>query len=107
MKLTYISHACLLMEHENATVITDPWFNGPAYHNQWFVFPKPADTGFTEYITHVILTHGHEDHLHVPTLKLLNKNARIYYPYTWMGGTRQLLQSIGFTNIEEVHSFKK
>jgi len=107
MKLTYVSHACLLMEHKNISVVTDPWFNGPAYLNQWHVFPRPVDTAFTTRVTDIILTHGHEDHLHVPTLKLMNKDARVYYPYTWKAGTKELLKSIGFSKIEEVPSFKK
>ncbi len=90
MKLTYVSHACLLMEHESACVVTDPWFNGPAYLNQWHVFPRPVSTNFTSEVTHIILTHGHEDHLHIPTLKLMNKNANVYFPYTWSAGTKQL-----------------
>ncbi len=107
MKLTYVSHACLLMEHESACVVTDPWFNGPAYLNQWHVFPRPVSTNFTSEVTHIILTHGHEDHLHIPTLKLMNKNAHVYFPYTWSAGTKQLLKSIGFSHAEEVSSFKK
>lgn len=107
MKLTYISHACLQFEHDNIQVLTDPWFNGPAYLNQWFVFPKPINTDLTSQITHIILTHGHEDHLHIPTLKLMNKNVKIYFPYTWLSGTVKRLQLIGFTDIEEIPSFKK
>lgn len=107
MKLTYVSHASLLIELQNLKVLTDPWFNGAAYLNQWHVFPKPVDTSFVSDITHIILTHGHEDHLHVPTLQLMNKNARIYFPYTWKNGTKELLQSIGFKNIREVPSFNR
>ena len=107
MKLTYVSHACLLLEHAQHTVVTDPWFNGAAYLNQWHVFPKPADTSFTETATHILLTHGHEDHLHIPTLQLMNKNARVFFPYTWKDGTREILEELGFTRIEEVHSMKK
>ena len=107
MKLTYVAHASLLIEYKNLKVLTDPWYNGPAYMNQWHVFPKPVDTSFTSGVTHLILTHGHEDHLHIPTLELMNKNAKVYFPFTWKNGTRELLQSIGFKHIEEVPSFKK
>ena len=107
MKLTYVAHASLLMETGNLKVVTDPWFNGPAYLNQWHVFPKPVDTSFSEDATHIILTHAHEDHLHVPTLKLMNKDAEVFFPFTWKNGTKELLQSIGFKKIHEVSSFKK
>lgn len=107
MKLTYVSHASLFIEAANFKILTDPWFNGPAYFNQWHVFPKPIDTSFVSNITHLILTHGHEDHLHVPTLTLINKDAIVYFPYTWKNGTKELLQSIGFKHIKEVQSFRK
>ena len=109
IKLTYVSHACLMMEGNTQTgiVVTDPWYNGPAYLNQWHVFPKPVDTSLVEKAEHIILTHGHEDHLHIPTLLLLNKAAVVYFPFTWKDGTRELLESIGFTNIHEVPSFEK
>ena len=106
MKLTYISHASLLMEQDALTVVTDPWFNGSAYFNQWHVFPKPADTSFVNKVTHILLTHGHEDHLHIPTLMLMDKRAKIYFPYTWHGGTRERLLALGFTQVEEVNAFK-
>lgn len=107
MKLTYVSHASLFMEAGNLKVLTDPWFNGPAYLGQWNVFPRPVDVSFVSTITHLILTHGHEDHLHIPTLQLINKDAVVYFPYTWKNGTKETLRSLGFTNIREVPSFKE
>ena len=95
------------LEYKELKVLTDPWFNGPAYYNQWHVFPKPVDTSFSPSVTHIILTHGHEDHLHIPTLKLMNKNAKIFFPYTWKAGTKDLLKSMGFEHIQEISSFKK
>ena len=107
MKLTYVSHACLLLESQKTgKVLTDPWF-GSAYLNQWHVFPKPIDTSFIKDVNHIVLTHGHEDHLHIPTLQLMNKKAKVYFPYTWKGGTKELLNSIGFNDIEEVKTLKK
>src|SRR5438045_2592651 len=42
MKVTYISHACLLIDTGVSTIATDPWFDGPAFCDQWNVFPKPT-----------------------------------------------------------------
>ncbi len=106
MKITYVAHASLLLETQDATVITDPWFNGPAYYNQWHVFPKPVDTSFTGKATHVVLTHGHEDHFHPPTLSLINKKAQVYFPYVWKSGAVERLRSIGFSDVKESMSFE-
>ncbi len=74
MKLTYVSHASLYIVADSLKVLTDPWFFGPAYFDQWYVFPKPVDVDFVDGITHLIITHGHEDHLHIPTLMKISIN---------------------------------
>src|SRR6185295_3003982 len=106
MKLHYVSHASLMFETEHSCIVVDPWFNGPAYHNQWHVFPKPVNTGFTKKATHVILTHGHEDHLHLPTLELFDKNAEVYFPYMWKGDTIPAIKKLGFQSVIEAVSYR-
>ncbi|MBI1221112.1 MAG: hypothetical protein GC180_00785 [Bacteroidetes bacterium] len=106
MKLTYVSHASLFMESGDLMVLTDPWYFGPAYLDQWHVFPKPVDTSFVQDITHLILTHGHEDHLHIETLKQVNKDVVVYFPYTWKDGTKELIRSLGFREVHEVQSLQ-
>lgn len=105
MKISYIAHASLLLETEDTTVVTDPWYKGPAFHNQWHVFPKPVSIDFTNRVTHVVLTHGHEDHFHLPTLALINKEAQVYYPYIWKSGAVKKLKKTGFKDITEVSGF--
>jgi hypothetical protein len=106
LKITYITHSSILIETEDAKVISDPWFFGPAYLNQWHVFPKPVDVSYAKDITHVIITHGHEDHCHFPTLNQLNKRALVYLPYTWLQDTKDALFGIGFAGVFEMDSYK-
>lgn len=106
LRITYITHSSILIETEDVKVISDPWFFGPAYLNQWHVFPKPVDISYAKDITHVILTHGHEDHCHFPTLNQLNKSALIYLPYTWLQDTRDALLGLGFAGVCELDSYK-
>src|SRR5689334_18648832 len=107
MRIEYISHACLLVETEDARVVTDPWFNGPAYCDKWYVFPKPIRTDFVDGVETVLISHGHEDHLHEPTLKLFPKNARVFYPYSFFGGAKEYIESMGFADVKECVTFKK
>lgn len=106
MKITYITHSSILIETEDAKVISDPWFKGGAYLDHWQVFPKPVDVSYAKDITHVVITHGHEDHCHFPTLKELNKDSLVYLPYTWLDGTKDSLFKIGFKSVYELDSFK-
>lgn len=106
LKITYITHSSILIETEDAKIITDPWFNGPAYFTHWHVFPKPVDTSYRNDVTHVILTHGHEDHCHLPTLNQVNKAAAVYLPYTWLGGIKEMVTDAGFSEVHEMDSYK-
>lgn len=106
LKITYITHSSILIETEDAKVISDPWFFGPAYLNQWHVFPKPVDVSYAKDNSHVIITHGHEDHCHFPTLNQLNKNASVFLPYTWLQDTKDAIEQIGFAAVYELDSYK-
>ena len=108
MKVEYISHACLLIDTGDVRIVTDPWFAGPAYSQQWYVFPKPLNTEAVESADVIAISHGHEDHFHPKTLRgLTNKSARVFYPYGWFGGAKEFIQSLGFANVIEAISWRK
>ncbi len=108
MKVEYISHACLLIDTGDVRIATDPWFTGPAYSQQWYVFPKPVNAEAVETADVIAISHGHEDHFHAKTLRSLsNKSARVFYPYSWFGGTKEFIQSLGFENVTEAVSWRK
>ena len=71
------------------------------YCGQWDLFPKPVDTSKTEDADVVLISHGHEDHLHADSLRQLLKDARVFYPYSWHGGARQFLGNLGFAHCQE------
>jgi hypothetical protein len=102
MKITYISHATLLIEVEDIKIVTDPWVKGASYCNQWHLFPKPLSPNLISDADYIIYSHGHEDHLNPESLQLVNKNATIFYPYSWYGGTTAFFNEQGFKNINEV-----
>jgi hypothetical protein len=101
MKIEYICHACLSIDTADLRIATDPWFHGPAYCGQWNVFPKPVNTKALDGSQVILLSHGHEDHFHVPTLQLLPRTARVLYPYSWYGGIKPYLRELGFDYVDE------
>lgn len=56
MKLTWLGHAGLRLEIENAVILIDPWLTGNP------VFPEGARDDAIKGATHILLTHGHGDH---------------------------------------------
>ena len=101
MRIEYLCHASLAIETADAKLLTDPWLEGPAYCGQWWLHPKPVDVSRAHDADCVLVTHGHEDHLHVPTLDGLRRKERFLYPYTWYGGIGAFARELGFHRVEE------
>lgn len=55
MKITYVSHSCVLIEYNGKTIVTDPFFK-----NTEAVKKKLPKLFAPDYI---VLTHGHGDHI--------------------------------------------
>ncbi|HYY58802.1 MAG TPA: MBL fold metallo-hydrolase [Pyrinomonadaceae bacterium] len=106
MRVEYICHACLFIDTGDVRIVTDPWFDGPTYCGQWNVFPKPVNTGVLDSADVILLSHGHEDHLHEPTMKRLPKGAKVFYPYNWYGGTKEYIEGMGFRDVSEAVTYK-
>jgi hypothetical protein len=106
MRIEYICHACLFIDTGDLKIVTDPWVEGPAYCGQWNVFPKPVNAKPLQEAQVLLLSHGHEDHFHPPTLRTLPKSMAVFYPYTWYGGIKPFLNDLGFANVEEAPANK-
>src|SRR5882672_10057688 len=105
MKVTYVSHACLLVETEKSLITTDPWFDGPAFCGQWNVFPRPVDSDAVAAADVVLISHPHEDHLHEPTLRrLCQEPKKVFYPFYWYPETIGWLRSLGLGDVIEARS---
>lgn len=94
-----LPHAGLAIKFKNTHVICDPLLNdvtidsgtgvvSPVYPSRKFLKETIFDA--------VIVSHAHNDHFHLPSLALLNRQSTIYFPE----GDRQiplLLGALGFT----------
>ena len=79
LSVTFLKHACVLIRDVDQYLLVDPVFESIF----WFIkdfsplqfnpqqIPKPD---------HVLITHGHYDHLDTPSLELLDKNTHVICP---------------------------
>ncbi|MGG4499058.1 MBL fold metallo-hydrolase [Brevibacillus reuszeri] len=78
MKVTYIQSACVIVENRNVKVLCDPWLTDGAYYGSWYHYPplKYAPEDFND-VDYIYLSHVHQDHTDVGTLKRISKDIPI------------------------------
>lgn len=62
MNITYIGHSCFLLEHENYTILTDPF--PPFLCSKYSLYDEEVDL--------VTISHSHFDHCYIDSLKCKN-----------------------------------
>lgn len=108
MRVDFIGHATLLARMGGLTLLTDPWWSGPAYRGQWYPYPLPVPERYDlSQVDAVYISHAHEDHLHPGTLReLLQRapDAEAIIPRRYDTQMRDYLRRLGFRRIREVSS---
>ena len=108
MRVDFIGHATLLIQHGALKLLTDPWWSGPAYAGQWYPYPLPVPERYDlAQVDAIYISHAHEDHLHAGTLRELLKltpDAQAIIPLRYDTSMRDYLRRIGFKRIREVPS---
>lgn len=102
MQVRYIGHASILVESAGIRLLCDPWWSGSAYTGQWVPYPLPAPQAADASPDFVYISHGHEDHLHVPTLSSIDRRAALLIPRQRDAGLRDFLRSLGFQRVYEL-----
>ena len=103
MKITYVSHACILVEVSGIRLLMDPWLVGPCWGGNVWLYP-PAKTlpeDFSD-IDYFYFSHAHDDHLHAESLARFQpreKEAKTLIPNL---GTyfEKAVRANGFHNIQ-------
>lgn len=91
--INWYGHATTVINLANTVIVTDPVIsNSLGYFKR--VVKKPFNLK-NQKIDYIILSHGHMDHLHFPSLMKLNKNAKIIVPK----GYKTIMKLIGFKNV--------
>lgn len=99
LTITFMAHACMILNAGGIRIATDPWLTGPAFLRGWWLqHAPPADwVERLAAVDAIFISHGHSDHLNLPTLFRLaqvNPNLQIYVPKlvpeVWSGEFRNL-----------------
>ncbi len=107
MRLTFVGHASLLLDHGDVSLLCDPWLVGEAFNEGWAAWPAPCITAAQlERVTHLWVSHEHPDHLSIPTLRSIPPARRAgitaLYQHHWSGEVAELLRTFGFADVVEL-----
>lgn len=111
-----MSHACLRFEGEFGTLVCDPWIlNEPVYNFTTWKFPAAvlAPEQVTRGVEYLLITHSHEDHLHIPSLDKFSRDVQVLLPeYADHPSLRaqtieRTLRVMGFTNLRKFKPWER
>jgi len=84
VSVTFLKHASVLIKDEDAHLIVDPVFRDMF----WFIedfSPLAFDVRDMPPIDHILITHGHYDHLNTPTLADFDPRTHVITPLGYNG----------------------
>lgn len=95
--INWFGHATTVINLSDKVIITDPVFtNLLGYFKR---IPQKPEYIRNLKVDYILLSHGHMDHLHFPSLIKLNKDAIVIVPK----GYKKILNILGFRNVFLLH----
>jgi hypothetical protein len=76
VKITFIGHAALLVEAGGVKILSDPWWQGPCFGDEWWIYPRPCLDAVPDAIDYIYISHGHADHFHRGTLRRFPRGTK-------------------------------
>lgn len=105
MKITFVAHACLLIEVGGLKILTDPWIDGASWGGNLWIYP-PAEAcpeDFTD-VDVIYFSHAHEDHFQLECVNRLPAHVRdtalTIIPNFDMPYFDRQVRSAGFKNVQ-------
>ena len=108
MKIRSLNNATVLAQSDQCSLLIDPWLVGDLYGGAWSPFATCKNLEFLKTVTHVFVSHIHEDHWDRETLKLLNKEVEFFIPNLPINYVlKKYIEQLGFSNIHLSEPFNK
>lgn len=109
MKVTFVSHASILIEIKNTRILCDPWLVGKAFNDGWALVSPPHEISFSE-VDYIWISHEHPDHFNFSTLKMIpvkdKKRIRVLYQNHSSKRLVRALKGMGFEHVVELPLYR-
>jgi L-ascorbate metabolism protein UlaG (beta-lactamase superfamily) len=97
MRITWLGHSTVLVELDGVGLLTDPLLRPRVLHLRR---TGPVNWEALRAVSAVVVSHGHYDHLDLPSLRLLGRSLPLVVPR----GAARLLQRRGFEHVLELEA---
>ncbi len=110
MRVLFQNHSSLLIQVGDRYLLTDPWFNQPAF-GSWL--PSFAPYIHPTYLAalgdklNILISHGHDDHFDDRLLKIFDKNTKVITASYKAPSVVNRLKNLGFENVTTVGEEEK
>ncbi|MBT3549138.1 MAG: MBL fold metallo-hydrolase [Gammaproteobacteria bacterium] len=110
MRVLFQNHSSLLIQVGERYLLTDPWFNQPAF-GSWL--PTFAPYIHPTYLAalgdklNILISHGHDDHFDDRLLKIFDKNTKVITASYKAPSVVNRLKNLGFENVTTVGEEEK
>jgi L-ascorbate metabolism protein UlaG (beta-lactamase superfamily) len=94
-RIRFLGHATVLLEIANQRILTDPVLTERVLFIRRMTRELPATP---EAPTALLISHAHQDHLHLPSMKLLPRDMPVVVPV----GLGALVRRWGFASVSEL-----
>lgn len=101
LKLQNPSNACVRIETEDCIMLCDPWFTRGIFEGGWDNYPPVTEPEkIIKDVTHLFISHIHEDHWDLNVIRSLSRNVDIFIPDLYPNHLiKNQLQKEGFRRI--------
>ncbi len=104
--IQFINHASVVVKHDDIALLSDPWYQGDAFHKGWNLLYEFDDNQIYELIdqiTHIWISHEHPDHFSIMFFKkfgklIQEKNIEILFQKTQDKRVETFLSKAGYRN---------
>ena len=107
VEIRFLNHASLLVAIEGCKILFDPWLEGYCFGEGWGLeFDHPKALEEASQATHLWISHFHEDHFHIPTLKKLvelNPHLSVLANDSHNFSLVGPMKNLGFQNVTPFH----
>tara|TARA_B100000768_G_C11255251_1_gene366083 strand:+ start:173 stop:1549 length:1377 start_codon:yes stop_codon:yes gene_type:complete len=78
-EIQFINHASIVISHGSVKLLSDPWYQGDAFHKGWNLIHELSDKeiyNLLNDITHIWISHEHPDHFSIMFFKKFGEQIK-------------------------------